>query len=120
MIFRGWFDSSVAAGKPAISQRALPESLFLVEAKETLRMASKFSRAPSDNAPGPYIWTRHRFGSLSQRTFDKRYHKISELPSPNWTDKNQSPPPATAHTTLGKVQNYGPYPDRIDMPPIPL
>ena len=24
------------------------------------------------------------------------------------------------HTTLGKVQNYGPYPDRIDMPPIPL
>ena len=59
-------------------------------------------------------------GSLSQRAFDKRYHKISELPLPNWIDKNQSPPPAMAHTTLGKVQNYGPYPDRIDMPPIPL
>ncbi len=59
-------------------------------------------------------------GSLSQRAFDKRYHKINELPLLNWIDKNQSPPPAMAHTTLGKVQNYGPYPDRIDMPPIPL
>ena len=59
-------------------------------------------------------------GSLSRQAFDKRCHKISEQPLPNRMDKNQSPPPAMAHTTLGKVQNYGPYPDKIDMPPIPL
>ncbi len=67
--------------------------------------------------------SQHRtltLGCLSQRAFDKRCHKISELPLPNWMDKTQSPPPAMVHTTLGKVQNYGPYPDRIDMPPIPL
>ena len=55
-------------------------------------------------------------GSLSQRAFDKRCHKISEKPLPNWMDKNQSP--AIAHPT--KIQGYGPYPDKIDMPPVPL
>ena len=59
-------------------------------------------------------------GSVSQRAFDKRCYRISEKSLPNWMNNYRSPPPPASRPTLGKVQNYGPQPAKIDMPPVPL